>query len=126
MLKELLKPDLQDLILTRNWPALREVLSSWTTPEIADLLMDLDNTDQVLLFRSLERNLSAELFSYLETEDQDYLLHQLTNQETRELLTGLSPDDRTTLLEELPAEMTQRLLSRAKHWTFNDSEFCFG
>ena len=126
MLKELLKPDLQDLILTRNWPALREVLSSWTTPEIADLLMDLDNTDQVLLFRSLERNLSAELFSYLETEDQDSLLHQLTNQETRELLTGLLPDDRTTLLEELPAEMTQRLLSLLSPEDLKEARFLLG
>jgi magnesium transporter len=126
MLKELLKPDLQDLILTRNWTALREVLSSWTTPEIADLLMDLDNTDQVLLFRSLDRNLSAELFSYLETEDQDSLLHQLTNQETRELLTGLLPDDRTTLLEELPAEMTQRLLSLLSPEDLREARFLLG
>lgn len=126
MLKELLKPDLQDLIRTRNWTALREVLSSWTTPEIADLLMDLDNTDQVLLFRSLERNLSAELFSYLESEDQDSLLHQLTNQETRELLTGLLPDDRTTLLEELPAEMTQRLLSLLSPEDLKEARFLLG
>jgi magnesium transporter len=126
MLKELLKPDLQDLIRTRNWTALREVLSSWTTPEIADLLMDLDNTDQVLLFRSLERNLSAELFSYLEPEDQDSLLHQLTNQETRELLTGLLPDDRTTLLEELPAEMTQRLLSLLSPEDLKEARFLLG
>jgi magnesium transporter len=126
MLKELLKPDLQDLIRARNWTALREVLSSWTTPEIADLLMDLDNTDQVLLFRSLERNLSAELFSYLEPEDQDSLLHQLTNQETRELLTGLLPDDRTTLLEELPAEMTQRLLSLLSPEDLKEARFLLG
>jgi magnesium transporter len=88
--------------------------------------MDLDNTDQVLLFRSLERNLSAELFSYLEPEDQDSLLHQLTNQETRELLTGLLPDDRTTLLEELPAEMTQRLLSLLSPEDLKEARFLLG
>jgi len=83
MLKELLKPDIQDLIATRNWQALREVLSSWSAPEIADLLLDLETGDRVLLFKSLDRDLSSELFSYMETDDQDALLEVLTNHETR-------------------------------------------
>jgi magnesium transporter len=111
MLKELLKPDIQELISKRNWLALREILSSWNGPEISDLMQDLDQTDRVLLFRSMGRDLSAEVFAYLNPEDQDSLLHELTNQETRDLLQDLDPDDRTTLLEELPAEMTQRLFT---------------
>lgn len=124
MLKELLKPDIQDLIAIRNWTALREVLSSWSAPEIADLLLDLDPGDRVLLFKSLDRDLSSELFSYMETDDQDALLEVLTNHETRELLSALSPDDRTTLLEELPAEMTQRLLSLLSPEDLKEARFC--
>ena len=126
MLKELLKPDIQDLIATRNWQALREVLSSWSAPEIADLLLDLDPGDRVLLFKSLDRELSSELFSYMETDDQDALLEVLTNFETRELLSALPPDDRTTLLEELPAEMTQRLLSLLSPEDLKEARFLLG
>lgn len=126
MLKELLKPDIQDLIAIRNWTALREVLSSWSAPEIADLLLDLDPGDRVLLFKSLDRDLSSELFSYMETDDQDALLEVLTNHETRELLSALSPDDRTTLLEELPAEMTQRLLSLLSPEDLKEARFLLG
>ena len=126
MLKELLKPDIQDLIATRNWQALREVLSSWSAPEIADLLLDLETGDRVLLFKSLDRELSSELFSYMETDDQDALLEVLTNHETRELLSALPPDDRTTLLEELPAEMTQRLLSLLSPEDLKEARFLLG
>ena len=126
MLKELLKPDIQDLIATRNWQALREVLSSWSAPEIADLLLDLEPGDRVLLFKSLDRELSSELFSYMETDDQDALLEVLTNHETRELLSALPPDDRTTLLEELPAEMTQRLLSLLSPEDLKEARFLLG
>jgi magnesium transporter len=111
MLKELLKPEIQELIETRQWSELREVLTTWPAPEIADLLLDNEKHDRVLLFRSLPRALSTEVFSYLEPDQQDALLGELTDTETREILASLSPDDRTSLLEELPAEITQRLLN---------------
>ncbi|MBK9246706.1 MAG: magnesium transporter [Ignavibacteria bacterium] len=111
MLKELLKPEILELIELRQWTDLREVLTSWEPPEIADLMLDVEQADRVLLFRSLPRDISAEVFAYLESDKQDDLLHELTNQETREILSQLPPDDRTALLEELPAEATQKLLT---------------
>lgn len=111
MLKELLKPEIKELIELHQWSDLREVLGSWEPPEIADLMLDVEESDRVLLFRSLPRQISADVFSYLDSEQQDDLLHELTNQETREILSQLTPDDRTTLLEELPAEATQKLLN---------------
>ncbi|MFN8358718.1 MAG: magnesium transporter [Candidatus Kapaibacterium sp.] len=111
MLKELLKPEILELIELRQWTDLREVLSSWEPAEIADLMLDVEQADRVLLFRTLPRHVSTEVFAYLESDRQDELLHELTNQETRELLSQLPPDDRTALLEELPAEATQKLLN---------------
>ncbi len=111
MLKELLKPEIKELIELHQWSDLREVLGSWEPPEIADLMLDVEESDRVLLFRSLPRQISADVFSYLDSEQQDELLRELTNQETREILAQLTPDDRTTLLEELPAEATQKLLN---------------
>ena len=111
MLKELLKPEILELIEFRQWTDLRDVLTSWEPAEIADLMLDVEQADRVLLFRSLPRDLSAEVFAYLESDQQDELLHELTNQETREILSQLPPDDRTALLEELPAEATQKLLN---------------
>ena len=101
--------ELEELIEQRNWGRLRERLGDWEVPEIAEVLHTLDKRQRVLLFRSLPRGLSAEVFSYFEPEDQDILMRELTDAETRHILANLDPDDRTALLEELPAEVTTRL-----------------
>lgn len=111
MLKELLKPEIHELIDTRNWTDLREILASWPPPEIVDLFLDVDKTNRVLIFRALPRDIAAEVFSYLDGDQKDTFLMDLTDQETRNLLADLPPDDRTELLEELPAKVTKRLMS---------------
>lgn len=111
MLKELLAPEIAELIAARRWTELRDVLEDWPAPEIADLLLDLRKPDRVLLFRALSRADAAEAFSHLDLEQQDSLLMELTDEETRGLLADLPPDDRTHLLEELPGQATQRLLN---------------
>jgi magnesium transporter len=111
MLKELLAPEIGELIAARRWAELRDVLEDWPAPEIADLLLALPKPDRVLLFRALSRADAAETFSYLDVEQQDALLMELTDEETRGLLADLPPDDRTHLLEELPGRATQRLLN---------------
>lgn len=103
--------NIEVLLKSKRWMELREMLASWPPAEIADLLMNLDNIDRALLFRSLPRSVSSEVFAYMETEDQNSLLADLTAEETRHLLANLSPDDRTQLFEELPGQATQKLLN---------------
>jgi magnesium transporter len=105
------KPEIKELIQSRNWAGLREKVSSWRVPDIADLLADLEKPDRVLLFRCLPRTVATEVFLEFETPDQENLLAELTDEETRSLLADLAPDDRTDLLEELPGQATQRLMN---------------
>jgi len=111
MLKELLKPEIQELIDLHMWADLRDVLETWSPAEIADLMLDIEKNDRVLLYRSLQRDIAHEVFSHLDSEQQDTLLHDLTDIETRDLLSEMNPDDRTDLLVELPGKVTRRLLS---------------
>ncbi|CAN5618003.1 magnesium transporter [soil metagenome] len=111
MLKDLLKPEILDLIEAHRWTDLRDVLADWPAPEIADLVLHLRKEDRVLLFRALPRGTATDVFSHLELEQQDDLLRDLTDEETRHLLADLPPDDRTHLLEELPGQATQRMLN---------------
>jgi magnesium transporter len=111
MLKELLKPEIKELIELHRWSQLKEALESWPAAEIADLILDIDKQGRVLLFRALPRNLAADVFSYFEHEQRQMLLFELTDQETKLLLADMSPDDRTSLLEELPAKVTRSLLN---------------
>lgn len=103
--------EVQALIAEQRWLDLREQLSRWPAPEIADLLRELSNAERMLVFRVLPRTLAGEVFSYLEHDDQYELLTSLSQEETRLLLANLSPDDRTQLFEELPGQVTQKLLN---------------
>ena len=99
------------LIEQRRWDHLRERIAEHSAPEVAELLLDLEKPDRVLLFRALPRPLSTKVFAYLEPETQNALLEELTDEETRRLLAEMSPDDRTPLLGEMPGQATQKLLN---------------
>jgi len=111
MLKELLKPEISELIEKHHWNDLKDILPTWPAPEIVDLLLDMPKSDRVLLFRALPREIAAEVFSHLEPDQKDSFLHELTDYETRLLLEDLPPDDRTDLLEELPSKVVRRMLN---------------
>uniref|UniRef100_A0A7C3YSC5 Magnesium transporter MgtE n=1 Tax=candidate division WOR-3 bacterium TaxID=2052148 RepID=A0A7C3YSC5_UNCW3 len=128
MLKELLRPEIKELITQRRWGDLRQFFETekWPIPDIADLLLSLEKPDRVLLFRALSRGMASEVFSFLEPSQQSSLLQELTDEESRSLLASLSPDDRTLLLEELPGPLTQRLLTLLPYEELKEARWLLG
>jgi len=111
MLKQLLLPEIQELIDAKDWRTLKQAIADWPSPDIADLLESLHEADRVILFRLLPRQLAAEVFAEFEPDKQHQLLERLTNEQVKALLEEVSPDDRTELFEELPGKVTQQLLN---------------
>lgn len=105
------QPNVRHHITNRNWSQLRVLLEEMLPADIADLLLELDKKERVLLFRAVPRDPAADVFANLEPDQQEALLHDLSDDETRRLLEDLHPDDRTALLEELPGTVTQQLLT---------------
>ena len=103
--------DVEELIDRRKWSELKKTVADWPAPELAELVIERDSPDRLLLFRLLTRNLSGEVFSHLDSEAQNALLGELNTDEIRRLITNLEPDDRTHLFEELPDRVVQRLLN---------------
>ena len=99
-----------ELIEANELKSAVEHLLTWMEPEIADLLIQLKKSQQILVYRALPRERAADVFSHLEPNDQDSLLKALTDGDTQALLANLNPDDRTSLLQELPANVTHRLM----------------
>ncbi len=99
------------LVLEKKWAELKNMLSAWPAPEVADILPLLDGSDRVLLLRLLPQKQSAEVSAHLDSDLLNWILLDLTDEETRRLLEELRPDDRTSVLEELPGTLTQRLLN---------------
>ncbi len=110
MLKELLGPDIEELIRQKDFEGLKYGIAEWEAPEVADLWSSLPSEERAILFRLLSRERAAEVFAYLPPDQQRHLVQNLTTGRIRSLLEELVPDDRARFFGELPAQVTQQLL----------------
>ena len=115
MEKELVRPEVQELIRQNDWRRLKEIIVYWEAPDIADLLEDLEQENMFILFRLLPRQLATDVFGEIDPDEQMNIIQQMSNEHIRDIVSELSPDDRTELFEELPGKITQRLLNLLPH-----------
>lgn len=102
----------QSLIENKNWKVLKEELNNFEPVQIAEVIEDLSQTDQIILFRLLSREQAKETFQYLSHDEQEDIIEQLAANSGKiaDLLNDLDPDDRTAFFEELPGKVSQRLM----------------
>src|ERR1700737_218462 len=110
MVGKILIPEIKSLIETRNFAALRDMFREWPPADVAEVILDMDEDDQVIIFRVLPAALAADVFEYLDVETQQELLHAMAHEQVVAILNEMSPDDRTALLEELPSEAARQLI----------------
>lgn len=111
MLSQLLQPEIRALLDARDLGTLKEVLSEWTPADIAELITDLPEPEQTLIFRILPRDLAADVFEYIDFDMQEHLLKGFGSEEVAAILNEMSPDDRTALLEELPGSAARQMIT---------------
>lgn len=111
MLGKLLQPEVESLVAARDFTRLREVFVEWAPADLAEVIADLPENDQVVIFRVLPQEQAADVFEYLEPDSQQSLLHSMGQEQAVGILNEMSPDDRTTLLEELPPEAVKKLVA---------------
>ncbi len=105
-----LLPEIRELIEKRNFSALQRIFKDWLPVDLAELISDLPENEQAILFRLLPKDLATETFEYLDFDSQQNLLTALTKKHVTQILNSMSADDRTALLEELPGTVVQELL----------------
>src|SRR6266568_2386244 len=110
MVGKLLAPEIKSLIDARNFGALRELFSDWPPADVADVILDLPEDEQVIIFRVLPAALAADVFEYIGIEEQQKLLRAMAHEQVVAILNEMSPDDRTALLEELPSAAARQLI----------------
>ena len=110
-------PEIRELIERRNFSALQRIFNDWMPADLAELISDLPENEQAILYRLLPKELATETFEYLDFDSQQNLLTALTKKDVTHILNSMSADDRTALLEELPGPVAQELL---KLLSFNE------
>jgi magnesium transporter len=110
MVGNLLAPEIKSLIDARNFGALRELFREWPPADVAEVILDLPEDEQVIIFRVLPAALAADVFEYIGIEEQQKLLRAMAHEQVVAILNEMSPDDRTALLEELPSAAARQLI----------------
>ena len=102
----------EELIKNKSWSALRRELEDKDPILIADVIEELSDQDDIILFRLLPREQAKNTFQYLSHDKQEQIIEGLAKNVSKlsGLLNDLDPDDRTAFFEELPGKITQRLI----------------
>src|SRR5881398_3474788 len=98
------------MIDARNFGALRDLFKEWPPAYVAEVILDLPEDEQVIIFRVLPATLAADVFEYIGVEEQQNLLRAMAHEQVVAILNEMSPDDRTALLEELPSAAARQLI----------------
>ena len=110
MVGKLLEPEIRSMIEARDFVALREVFREWAPADVAEVIVDLPEDEQVIIFRVLPHDLAADVFEYLDFDAQQKLLRAMAHEQVVGILNEMAPDDRTALLEELPSAAARQLI----------------
>src|ERR1700741_4377998 len=110
MVGKILEPEIRSLIDARNSGAWRDLFHEWPPADVAEVILDMPEDEQVIIFRVLPAALAADVFEYLGIEEQQKLLRAMAHEQVVAILNEMSPDDRTALLEELPSAAARQLI----------------
>ena len=110
MIGRTIQPEIRALIDTRDFATLKELFADWDPADLADLIADLPDEDEAIIFRLLPRTIAARTYEYLDLDKQKALLKAMGQEQVASILNDMSPDDRTALFEELPSIAVQRLI----------------
>lgn len=114
MLGNLLKPELVTMIDERDSAGLKEALTEFSGPEIAEIFEDFDVERKAVMFRLLPENLAADLFECPEQEERETIADALRTEEVARILDEMDPPDRTDFLEDLEESEAEELLSKMR------------
>ncbi|MAL16264.1 MAG: magnesium transporter [Balneola sp.] len=111
MFVQLIKPEFEELIASKDWVTLKEVLNDVPAVDIADLLLELDGNIAVVVFRLLKKPVAADVFAEMPSSKGIELLELFNKQQLSDVMSNLEPDEQVSILEELPGHLTQRVMN---------------
>jgi magnesium transporter len=109
--------DILKLVTEKKYIKARDDLIELNNPvdvaEVLEEIMEQVGLERaIILFRSLPKELSVDVFSFLPIEDQITIINGITDTEINFILDELDFDDMIDVLEELPANVVDKILEK--------------
>lgn len=105
--------ELMELLDTRQFRRLKEILLEMNEVDIASFIEELDSEKTVVVFRMLSKEVASDVFANLPVEDQEHIINSITDYELSTIVNDLFVDDAVDMLEELPANVVKRVLQNS-------------
>lgn len=104
--------NIENLIEEKKYAEIKQILNKMNDYDIAEIFEDLPTTEQLKIFRLLQKDIAADVFSYMETDTQSKLITLLSEKEAVDIINDMASDDAADLMEEIPANVVSRLLNK--------------
>ncbi len=113
------KEELTQLLEQKQFRAFKEKIAELNDADVAEYMEELPLEQQVVVFRMLDKDSAADVFSFLGVDTQEDLINRMTDTEVKSIIDELYVDDAVDMLEELPATVVKRVLKNATPDTRN-------
>jgi len=106
--------DIMMLLKERNYAVLKPLLASMNAIDLAEVFEETESdTELLILFRILPKDLAAETFVEMDTDVTERLINKLNDRELKAVMDELFLDDTVDLIEEMPASVVRRVLAQS-------------
>jgi magnesium transporter len=110
MKRKLNRAAAHEIIAQGRYDELKEALDDWLSPEVVDLINQVDEGDKARIFEALSPRILIKTFKVLDLATQKRIIRDLPHAEAAKILNEIQPDDRTEFLSELHGEIVNALL----------------
>ena len=102
--------DIRELIQIRSSASIINILSDLHSPDIADIIDNLDPDDRIFIFELLDDETASEVLLELDEKVREDLLERLSHPRIRGIVDELDSDDAADIVGGLSDEVAERLL----------------
>ncbi len=106
--------EMLELLEAKRYSSLMREMDGLNPIHSAEFFEMLDTAQQILVFRMLKKDVSAEIFAELSSEAMENIITSVSDAELSAIVEELFVDDAVDMLEELPAGLVKRILKNVR------------
>ncbi len=103
----------EDLIESKKFTELSEMLKVSNSADIAAMLDELSVENMLIVFRLLSKSSAAEVFVEMDSDKQQILIQAFSDRELKAVIDELYLDDTVDIIDEMPANVVKRIIRQA-------------
>ena len=102
--------EIKDLLKNKRFSEVKEYLKDINSVDISSLFDELKGEEIIIIYRLLDKEKAAEVFTELDSDIQEKLIGVLTDKELKDVVNELYLDDAVDIIEEMPSNVVKRIL----------------